>query len=149
MNDEEIMKKFNETFSDKPVEIQQPEVVAPYKAMVNQNVAPTTLNIPTSTNNSIPPLNSDIGSQPVSEGDTNNQEVKENIMNVDNNNYNESADHPSNVNYNYVPTYESKKKKTVSIKIPSELKPVVIIVIVLFIVVMIIPTVYEFFTHLR
>lgn len=164
MNDEEIMRRFNETFSDKPVEQKTtPEVVTPYRATVNQNVVPTTMTVPTSTNNEIPSLNTNVNqntSNVVQQPSSINPQVvqnnqtppdnKTNIMEVDKNNYTEQqTQQPTNVNYNYIPSYESKKKKTISIKISPELKPVIIIVIILFVVIMIIPTVYEYFTHLR
>ena len=152
MNDEEIMQKFNETFADKPEEkTEKKDDVTPYRATVNQNIAPSKVTIPTSNNNEIPPLNSnqkkpDNQPQPETE---NNKEVQQNIMNTDENNYRQNEKQPENINYNYVPTHESKNKKTISIKISPELKPIIIIVIILFVVIMIIPNVYDFFTHVR
>lgn len=161
MNDEEIMKRFNETFSDDvpASEAKKPEEVTPYKATVNQNVVPTDVTVPTSTNNDIPPLNN-TASAPTTENPTVEKEEvkKENVdsnkmMEPDKNNYSNQEvnnnDKASNVNYNYVPTYDSKQKKTISIKISPELKPVIIIVIILFVVIMIIPNVYDFFTHIK
>lgn len=166
MNDEEIMKRFNETFSDdvSNTEVKQPEVVTPYKATTNQNVAPTSMNVPTSSNVDIPPLNNtanattpNVVNSTVSEVSNEstvekqlevNNNVSDKMMEVDKNNYSQPEVN-SNVNYNYVPTYDSKKKKTISIKISPELMPVIIIVIILFIVIMIIPNVYDYFTHVR
>lgn len=138
MNDEEIMRKFNETFSDSRVEEEKKEQipVTPYKVTTNQNTIPTNLS---NQNQStyIPPLN--------------NNKTVEKMMEAENPNYTtyqSQQNYASNVNYNYVPSYGSKKKKTITFSIPKELIPIIIIVIILFIVILIIPTVYDLFTGL-
>ena len=127
MNDEEIMKKFNETFSDERIEKekkQQPPVV-PYKAMSNfSNISPSVSN-PQPSSSNIPSLN---------------QAESQSNTNLD------GYSHGSNVNYNYVETPSIKKKKTVSFKLSQELLSAIVLVLLLLIAIMIIPTIYNHFT---
>ena len=138
MNDEEIMKKFNETFSDnnQVKENKQQETVTPYKATMNQNVVPnnpTVNNNPVVSNGNIPPLENN-----------NTTSVVNNSSLNDNNNVNRTT--PSNVNYNYVPKTEVEKKKTVSFKINKDLIPVFVIIIVLLLSLFLFPAIYDLFT---
>lgn len=141
MNDEEIMKKFNETFSDERIEQEKKSSVAPtpYRATSNLN----TVEQPTISNSAnIPPLNSNNSMN-------NNMQAK--IMNVEDTNYTtyeHEQNYESNVSYNYVPSYSSKTKKTISFKMSPEMLSIIIIIAILLIVIMIIPTVYDFFTGL-
>lgn len=142
MNDEEIMRKFNETFSDSKVEEEKKEniPVTPYRATTNQNTIPTNMSNQ-NTSNTIPPLNNNT---------EDNQKIKK-MMEVDNSNYTtyeSQQNYAPNVNYNYVPSYGTKKKKTISFKMPKELMPIILIVLILFIIIMIIPTIYDLFTGL-
>ena len=162
MNDEEIMKKFNETFSDNSQELgmTQQEVVTPYRATTNQNVVTTNTVIPTASNNSIPPLNNNVPVNTVNINIANNPnsqvnttDTTNNINNENNNNNNnvsgvvDNKSQPSNVNYNYVQTNEVKKKKTISIKLSPELISVIVIIVVLLVAMFIIPNIYDFFTR--
>ena len=136
MNDEEIMKKFNETFSDEKIEQEKKKEIAPipYKATSNNGMPQQV----TSSISSIPPLDS-----------ANNMQAR--IMSVDDpsfTSYNSEQNYDSNVNYNYVPSYSSKKKKTFSLKMTPELLSVIVIISLLLIAIMIIPTIYHYFTGL-
>ena len=140
MNDEEIMKKFNETFSDEKIEQEKKESIAPtpYRATSNLNNS----NEQSLSSNNIPPLNSNNQA---------NSDIQAKIMNVENTNYttyeNEQK-YDSNVSYNYVPSYSSKSKKTISFKMSPEMLSIIIIVAILLIAIMIIPTIYDMFTGL-
>lgn len=106
MNDEEIMKQFNETFSDDKIAEQKQEQipVTPYRATTNQNTIPTNLSNTTLSNNNIPPLNNNI----------NNQNMQAKMMNVENTNYTtyeSQKNYAPNVNYNYVPFHIIVKRK--------------------------------------
>lgn len=144
MNNEEIMKQFNETFSDVRIEQKKKEEipVTPYRVTTNENNIPTNLSNQ-NTNIYIPPL--------VNEPIINNQQP--NMMDNQDSNLNNNVNQPqygANVNYNYVPSQQSSNinKKTVSFKMPKEFMPIVVIVIILFFAILIIPSVYDLFTGL-
>ena len=145
MNNEEIMKQFNETFSDVRIEEKKKEEMptTPYRVTSNENNIPTNLTNVNTTSN-IPPLGN--------VGYVNN--VESNVINnneqpMPENNNNNQNQYGSNVNYNYVPTQPtSVNKKTVTFKMPKEFMPFVVIVIILLVAILIIPTVYDIFTGL-
>lgn len=139
MNDEEIMKKFNEAFSDDNLNNskKKEEPVTPYRVTSNLNA---NINNVSNTNN----LNLE-----------NNNEEKldiNDLLSQDPNTYYSSnsssqsnyAQYDSNVNYNYIPTYNStQNKKKNTIKVSSDMKILFIIVAILFVFILIIPTIYN------
>lgn len=139
MNDEEIMKKFNEAFSDDNLNNskKKEEPVTPYRVTSNLNANISNVS---NTNN----LNLE-----------NNNEEKldiNDLLSQDPNTYYSSnsssqsnyAQYDSNVNYNYIPTYNStQNKKKNTIKVSSDMKILFIIVAILFVFILIIPTIYN------
>ena len=150
MNDEEIMRKFNETFSDdnQVVQNKEKEVVAPYKATMNQNVVPNNAvpNNAVSNNNDgkIPPLNSNTTNNVANNSNSAVNDTLNSSINVQ---PQVSNNVPNNVNYNYVETKEVQTKKTVSFKINKDLYPVFIIIGVLLLALFVFPAIYDFFTR--
>ena len=125
MNDEEIMKKFNETFSDEKIEQEKEEQtpVTPYRATTNtSSIAP----------------NSNLAS--------NNQMPNSNIPSLNEKEVQSADNYQDNVNYSYVETPVKKEKKTLSIKLSQELLSAIILVLLLLMAIMIIPTIYDHFT---
>ena len=153
MNDEEIMKKFNETFSDQPLaqNNSQPENVIQYRATSNLNTVNNPVN-PTMVNN----LNNNISSNPLGETKKTVNELlssdtyiyTNNTVNNTNNQSNVNQ-YQSNVNYNYVSTYTDNKNKKKTIKLSKENIVFIVIIIILFIVIMIIPSIYEFIRNIK
>lgn len=134
MNDEEIMRKFNEQFSDEKYQQQKQEVqnVEPYKATANLNVA----------NPQVTQTNANQQVNLNNQGTLNNQVPD--MMKPETNNYASYNTYGDNVSYNYVPSYNTKKKKQkASITISPEMKMGFIIVALLFVFVLIMPTIYD------
>lgn len=145
MNDEEIMKKFNETFGDSGQNSLKTnsESVSPYKAVSINNQNVQNFNVPSSS-----------------------QEQKldiKDLMSTDNNTYfpnpsnvvdeqKNSIDPPkytSNVNYNYVSTYNNSKPKKSTIKLTQENIIFIVIIFTLFVFILIIPTIYDFVRQIK
>ncbi len=147
MNDDEIMKKFNETFSNDLTEKKEDaENVAPYKATTN-------FNTPNNVEQSVggvqdldkekPDINSLLSQDPSSNSGTYYN------SNVD---YNKAQpeQYSDNVSYNYIPTYtNNQKEKKLSISITPEMKLLLGIVALLFIFILVIPTIYDFIRQIK
>ena len=123
MKDEEIMKKFNETFSDEHVtKKKKQEDVPPYKVSKNRNVLPSKMDIPTSNNKDIPTLT-----------DNENDEKKD-------------SDEEVNVENDE----EQDEKKGIDLSfIKNPIYQLILAIIALIIVIIIVtPSIYEFITNL-
>ena len=149
MNDEEIMRKFNETFSEQPLNqnSNQQEDVAPYRATTNLNTANNFVNhIP---NNNVP-----------SGQTTEKLEIKDllssdktvyssysysDVENMSDNQY------QSNVNYNYVATNvnANTKPKKATVKLSQENLIFLAIIAILFIFILIIPIIYDIIRQIK
>ena len=149
MNDEEIMKKFNETFSENAQVNQEKEqeVVTPYRATMNQNVVPNN-SVPNSNDGNIPPLNNNTNvNNSTASNVTSNKEDSQGEQQFVNDKTNSQSKTPGNINYNYVETQKIEKKKTVTFKINKDLIPVFVIVGVLLVALFVFPAVYDLFTR--
>jgi len=161
MNDEEIMKKFNETFAEQPVNQnnEEPVNVTPYKATTNLN---------TNSTDYINNANNSISSSSQSEQklnvndllstDTNayynpinnvNNSVNTNGISNENVNKNNNNQYQNNVNYNYVPTYTDNKSKKKTVKLSKENIIFLVIVVILFIFIMVIPSIYDVIRQIK
>ena len=123
MKDEEIMKKFNETFSDEPIEKKKKQDDAPpYKVSKNRNVLPSKMDIPTSENEDIPSLS----------------ENNDNIENKDIDEIKIEADEE-----------KDEKKNAIISFIKNPVYQLILSIIALIIVIIIVtPSIFEFITNL-
>ena len=142
MNDEEIMKKFNEKFSDDNPTSTSVEKefgdVAPYKASENNNNNNINTSQPTSDNHPQMSVNS------LLEKDNRTYYINDNNVNP-----NSGSNYNSNVNYTYVPTYKSTQGKKNTIKITSDIKTLLILVFILFIFILVIPSIYDLIREIK
>ena len=149
MNDEEIMKKFNETFANQGNNIgsNASQPVTPYKASSNLN------------NNDIQNQNANV--QSIQQGPK--LDVKD-LLSTDNNTYYSTSDttinqsnvqsseppkYQNNVNYNYVPTYNTNNRKKPTVKLTGENMIFIVIVVILFAFILVIPTIYDFIRQIK
>ena len=148
MSDEEIMKKFNETFN-KPetnsTNEKTEENVTPYKTSTNFNIN----NIQQNTvNNNVPPEEK-LEIKDLLSTDNNTYYSSNNIGNDPNTHVNELPKYDNNVNYNYVPTYNSQKPKKSTIKLTGENLIFLLIVVILFVFILIIPNIYDVIRQIK
>lgn len=144
MNDEEIMRKFNEKFGNLEQNSvnQTSESVEPYKASSNLNTAnPQQINPQPSTSEQ------KLDIKDLMSTDTNTYYPNQNVVSSTNQS-NEPPKYETNVNYNYVSTYTSQKKKP-TIKLTGENLIFILIVVILFISILIIPAIYDFIRQIK
>ena len=147
MNDDEIMKKFNETFSNDLTEKKDDdESVAPYKATTNfntpNNIEQSVGGVP-DLDKKKPDINSLLSQDPSSNSGTyyNN--------NIDYNKT-QTEQYSDNVSYNYIPTYtNNQKEKKISLNVTPEMKLLIGIVALLFIFILVVPTIYDFIRQIK
>ena len=148
MSDEEIMKKFNETFNKpEPTSTNEKiaEPVTPYKASTNFNIN----NIEQNTvNNNIPPEEK-LEIKDLLSTDNNTYYSSDSTVTDSNAHVNELPKYDNNVNYNYVPTYNSQKPKKPTIKLTGENLIFLLIVVILFVFVLIIPNIYDIIRQIK
>lgn len=142
MNDEEIMKKFNEKFSDDNPTSTSVEKefgdVAPYKVSENNN----------NNNINTPQPNSD-NHTPMSVNSLLEKDNRTYYTNDNGTDPNSGSNYNSNVNYTYVPTYKSTQNKKNTIKITSDIKTLLVLVFILFIFILVVPSIYDFIREIK
>lgn len=148
MSDEEIMKKFNETFN-KPesglTNNKTEDNITPYKTSVNYNIN----NVEQNT------VNNNISSQEKLEikdllsTDNNTNSLPNSTVAASTTQVTELPKYDNNVNYNYVPTYNSQKQKKPTIKLTGENLIFLLIVVILFVFILIIPNIYDVIRQIK
>ncbi len=145
MNDEEIMRKFNEKFGNPEQNSinQSSESVEPYKVSSNLNTINTD-NINSQSSTSEQKLDiKDLMSTDTNTYFPNPNTVSSEIQS------NEPPKYETNVNYNYVSTYSNTKKKKPTVQLTGENLVLILIVVVLFASILIIPAIYDFIRQIK
>lgn len=145
MNDEEIMRKFNEKFGNPEQNSinQSSESVEPYKVSSNLNTINTD-NINSQSSTSEQKLDiKDLMSTDTNTYFPNSNTVSSEIQS------NEPPKYETNVNYNYVSTYSNTKKKKPTVQLTGENLVLILIVVVLFASILIIPAIYDFIRQIK
>lgn len=148
MSDEEIMKKFNEQFSNNAIDgnNKKENNPTPYRVgenlnnMINENTIKMLNSV--KSDPSLNPVNNVVNYNMV-----NNNIQPSNInANVNNNNLNT---YNNNVNYNYVPIDNTKKAKKPTIKLTSDALALLLILVILLAFIFITPNIYDFIRQIK